>query len=218
MKLDGMDVVALKDGDEFSAMAACSDSFRTVGSNTRGIRVCKVEVRIRCDSFEQSRIFLTAKLVPSHVWQLHICRQGADFSRELFQTDKLGSFFARFVEGLQSETNAQKRNATLQRREQRSSKLLFIEGADECGEMSDAGQNQCACFIDLIRCICAGRFGAQPLQCAFDARHIACAVVDECDRCLHRRPFVLGRTLRRRLSRETAKLSARANALKSAST
>lgn len=50
----------------------------------------------------------------------------------------------------------------------------------------------------------------------FYGRHVAGAVVDQRD--VHNSSFVLGSTLRSRLSRDTAKRSARAKALKRAST
>ena len=62
----------------------------------------------------------------------------------------------------------------------------------------------------------ARRFGAESLQRALDGGDVARAVVDQGD--FHSSPFVLGSTLRKRLSRETAKRSARANALNRAST
>ena len=103
--------------------------------------------------------------------------------------------------------------------EQWIAKIALIDGADQSGEMAHAWKNKRLSLIDLFRRTRANRFGAEFLQRALDAGDVSRAVVDECD-CArrHSNPFVLGSTPRSRLSRETAKRNARANALNSAST
>ena len=79
---------------------------------------------------------------------------------------------------------------------------------------SDAGRSP----RDLLRGVRPRRFGAKFVQSPFDASNVPRAVVDQCDSRPHSNPFVLGKTFRSRLSRETANRRARAKALNSAST
>ena len=99
---------------------------------------------------------------------------------------------------------------------QRGGEIALVESGDEGGEVSYAGKNDGFGAGDLFGADGALGFGAEFLQGAFDRRQIAGAVIDDSD--FHSRPLVDGRTLRRRLSRETAKRSALAKALKIDST
>src|SRR6201999_2282605 len=110
-------------------------------------------------------------------------------------------------------TDPQEWNAAFQRGEQWRTEMLFVERPNECGKVTNSGKNKRARLIDLLWRIRARGFRAKFLQRAFDAGHVARTVVDQCDGRLHSKPFVLGSTLRSRLSRETANRRARANAL-----
>src|SRR5260370_40118016 len=73
--------------------------------------------------------------------------------------------------------------------------------------------------LSLSRCArvnLSARIPPETKQGALYRGYIACAVID--NRHFHSSPFVLGKTCRRRLSRDTAKRKARAKALNMAST
>ena len=91
-----------------------------------------------------------------------------------------------------------------------------VQSGDESAAVAHAGQDQALGFGDRFRPIGGEHLRAQATQGAFDRGDIASAVIEQGD--VHRSSLVLGKTLRRRLSRETAKRSARAKALNSAST
>ena len=82
--------------------------------------------------------------------------------------------------------------------------------------MANAWKNKALSGGNVLGVIGAHNRSAQAAQRAPHGGDVARAVIDQ--RNIHRSSFVLGSTLRNRLSRETAKRSARANALKSAST
>ena len=93
--------------------------------------------------------------------------------------------------------------------------VALVESAYESSKMADAGEQKRLGIGDTFRSSTANRFRAETLESTFNGSSVAGAVIDESD--FHRRPFVLGKTLRRRLSRDTAKRRARAKALNSAS-
>src|SRR6266851_4464929 len=123
---------------------------------------------------------------------------------------------ARLKKNLQPQADAQKRYAAVDGVHERRTEMFFVQGANQRGVMTDAGEEQGFRFGNTFWRSRAVRFSAEPLESAFDGGHIAGAIVE--DGNFHSSPLVLGKTLRRRLSRETAKRSARANALKMAST
>ena len=94
--------------------------------------------------------------------------------------------------------------------------LAFVEGADQCGIVADSGQDDCVSRREGFRRVGALRVCAEAAEGPFNRGDVAGPVVKQ--EKIHRRPFVLGRTRARRLSRETANRSARANALNIAST
>jgi hypothetical protein len=124
-------------------------------------------------------------------------------------------FLTGFEQDLQAEADAEKWDAAMDGVNQRRAEMLFVEGANECGDVANAGKKQGFGIRKGSGRAGAQRVRSETLQGALDGRNITRAVVEDGD--LHRSPFVLGKTWRKRLSRETAKRSARAKALKIAS-
>jgi hypothetical protein len=93
---------------------------------------------------------------------------------------------------------------------------MFIEGVNQRCIVSDAREKESFRARDAIGSSSPTRVGSEAMQGALDGRDIPGTVVDE--RNFHRSPLVLGKMLRSRRSREAANRSARAKALKSAST
>ena len=93
---------------------------------------------------------------------------------------------------------------------------MRIQRAKQRAAMSDSGQNQGSCGANIVAAIGGDDLGAKFSQRAFDRSDISRPVINH--RNLHKSSLVLGSTLFKRLSRDTAKRSARANALKTAST
>src|SRR5262249_38103452 len=108
------------------------------------------------------------------------------------------------------------RHAAVQRFPQWSAQIPFLQRANQGAEVSNAGQQQHAGVANTFRRKAWNRCDTEPLQSSCDRCDIARSVVDEGN--LHSNPLVLGKTRRSRLSRETAKRSARAKALNTAST
>lgn len=100
--------------------------------------------------------------------------------------------------------------------DERSAELAFVEGADESGIVADSREDDGVGGGEGFRCIGALWVCAEAAKGALDGGDVASAVVKE--EKIHKRPFVLGRTRARRLSRETAKRNARAKTLNMAST
>jgi len=117
---------------------------------------------------------------------------------------------------LQAEANAQEWDAALNGVEQWSTELVIVESADQRGEVTNARKDEGFGVGDFGGGVGALGLSAEAMERAFDGSDVACAIVNK--RNFHKRPFVLGRTLRKRLSCETANRSARAKALKIAST
>src|SRR5262249_29907944 len=82
--------------------------------------------------------------------------------------------------------------------------------------MTDSWQHDGARSRKLLCAACPHGVRAKFLQRALDGWNVSRAIVN--DRHVHSNSFVLGRTFFNRLSRATANRSARANALKIAST
>jgi len=93
---------------------------------------------------------------------------------------------------------------------------LFVREHELKRDVSDARKQERFSVRNACNGICPQGIRAEALQGALDGGDVASAVVD--DGYFHSMPFVLGRTLRKRLSRATAKRSARAKALNMAST
>src|SRR5438270_6324123 len=167
------------------------------------------------DAFEQGRSSLALQLIPAHVGKFDVGGKRANISGKESQAAEFRGFVAGFIEGLKAEANAKKRHAAGEGLEKRSAKAAFVEGAHERSVMSNAGEKQSLGLGDAFRSLGTDGLRAEALQGALDGSGVAGTVVDESD--FHRRPFVLGKTLRRRLSRDTAKRRARAKALNSAS-
>src|SRR5271169_174523 len=214
MKLHGENILFFDDCPEIRPVIANRDCFsiRVCG----GERVCEIKVRVRRDAFEKPRRLDELELVPPHVRELDGRGKGTNGAWQETQTTKLRSLFAGFIQRLQAETHAEKWNAMLYGIEERCAESSLVERADKRRVVADAWKEQRFGVGDAFRRSRAAAFRAETLQGPLDARDVASAIVDE--RHVHRSPFVLGRTLRRRLSRETAKRSARANALNIAST
>ncbi len=127
-----------------------------------------------------------------------------------------GGFIAGGEHGLQAEADAHERNSAGNGIAQRLDEFALGERAHECAEMADAGENECVARGEGFGS--GGALGghAEAGEGALDRRKISGSVFDQCD--VHSRPFVLGSTRMSWRSRVAAKRSARANALKIAST
>ena len=117
---------------------------------------------------------------------------------------------------MQAQADAEEIHATRDGMAQRLAQSMRIQSGDQGAAMADTGQDQALGFGDRFRPVGGEYLRGQAAQGAFDRGDIAGTVIEQGD--AHRSSLVLGKTLRRRLSRETAKRSARANALNSAST
>ena len=132
------------------------------------------------------------------------------------EAGKRRGFVAGFIESLQAQADAEEVCAARDGIAQRLAQSMRIQSGDQGATMADTGQDQALGFGDRFRPVGGEYLRAQAAQGAFDRGDIAGAVIEQGD--VHRSSLVLGKTLRRRLSRETAKRSARAKALNSAST
>ena len=141
--------------------------------------------------------------------------KGTNISGKQLKATQFRGFVAGLIKRLQAEADTEKRHATGEGFEEGSSQAAFVERPHQGGIVTNAGKEQSVRLVDALRSLRADRLRSEALEGALDGGGIAGAVVDERDS--HRRPLVLGRTLRRRLSRETAKRRARAKALNSAS-
>lgn len=123
-------------------MGACRDGVSgTVGSD--GVRMREVKMRFGRDPLEQSGFADKTQLIPAHMWQFHTRRERADASGENPQTVKLWGFFTGIIESLQSQANSEKGHTAAQSVEKGRAQTTFIERANQRGEMSDAGKNEC---------------------------------------------------------------------------
>src|SRR5260370_2921842 len=214
MELHGVNVSLFDDGGEFRAVATGGGSWAI--RILRGVRVGKIKIRLRVNACEQETLALLCELVPAHVRQLHGWQQCRNDSGQQVQTVELGGFFAGLEQNLQAQANPQKRHTSVNGVNPRRAEFLFVKSTNEGSVMPNAGEEQRLRFGNTLGRIGTVRLRAEALERALDGRHIARAIVENGH--FHRSPFVLGKTWRRRLSRETAKRRARAKALKMAST
>ena len=212
--MHGKDILFFKNGNEFRTVLASGDCFFCFVGVHCSVGVRKIKVRVGVEALQQARASLGLELIPAHVRKFHRSWESANISREYSEAAELGSFITGLVERLQSEANTEKRNAAGDGLEQRSSEATLVKRTHQGGKMSDAWKQERFGVGDAFRNARANRFRAETLERALDRGGVAGTVVDERD--FHKRPLVLGKTLRRRLSRETAKRRARAKALKSA--
>ena len=140
-------------------------------------------------------------------------RQPVALSAEEAETGKLGRLFAPLEQPLHAEADAEQGPALADARENR----LHPVGSQRPrgAEVSDARHDDSRSFTELGGVGGRVQVGAEGAKRLAHRRQVARAVVDERD---HNRPLVLGSTFARRLSFEQATRSARANALKTAST
>jgi len=132
------------------------------------------------------------------------------------ETGERRGFVAGFIESLQAQTDAEEVCAAGDGIAQRLAQSVRVQSGDKSATVAHAGQDQALGFGDRFRPVGGEYVRAQAAQRAFDRGDIAGAVIEQGD--VHRSSLVLGKTLRRRMSRETAKRSARAKALNRAST
>jgi len=92
---------------------------------------------------------------------------------------------------------------------------MFFQSANQGSIVTDTGEQQRLGPADTLRRIGALRFRAKLLERPLHRGNVSRPIVDQ--RHFHKSPFVLGRILRSRLSRVTAKRSALAKALNIAS-
>jgi hypothetical protein len=176
----------------------------------------KIKMRVNGDAFEKAGGPNEFKLIPSHVRQLDGGGQRTNGALKEVEACKFRSFVTALIKRLQAEAHAKKGHATFDGIEKRRPERALVECTDEGGVVADPGKKKRFGIRNALRRTGALRGGAETLQSPLDTRDITRAIVNERD--VHKRPLVLGRTLRRRLSRETAKRRARANALNMAST
>src|SRR5262249_36455377 len=175
----------------------------------------EVEKVATIKSIEQRRGLLNAQTIPPHVRKFGGARKRFDGAREDAEPAKRWRFFARSKKCLQAETDAKKRNTASERLEQSRAEIVLVQSTNHGSKVADARKNDRRCIRKSFRLCDALRGCVEPLQCAFNGRHVARTVVNEGD--VHNSSLVLGKTFLSRLSRLTAKRSARAKALNIAS-
>ena len=153
MELHGVDIVPLDDSGEVRTMGAGGGCFIRI---ERSEGVGKIKMRSSVNAREQGQVSLCVDLVPAHVRQFYARRQCRNDSGKKIQSLESRGFLARLEQDLQAETDAQKRNAAVDGINQRCAELFFIEGADQGGVMSDAGEKQRLRFGNFL-----GRIGAE---------------------------------------------------------
>ncbi len=176
----------------------------------------EIKIRIGRNSVKKPAVAQGPQPIPSHVRQLHISRKLFDVTVQKAETGKLGRFGAALIEGLQAEADAEKRRPAGNGGEKRIAQPACVERIQKGGPMAHARENQAGRRGDFFWPIGGADLRSEVVQSARDGGNVACAIIDE--RGDHSSSLVLGRTSRRRLSRETANRSARANALNNDST
>ena len=146
--------------------------------------------------------------------------------RKQAQTRIARSFGARSKKRLQAQADAEQRNAACNGISKRCKQTARAQRPHELAEVADAGKDQGLSGANGLRSGRAFCLDALPGERALDRRQITGVIFDERDlfrqrfvwRTRHIKPFVLGRTRFSCGSRVAANRSARAKALKSAST
>src|SRR5204863_8931209 len=98
------------------------------------------------------------------------------------------------------EADSQKRHAALDGVNQRRAEMLFVEGANQGGVMTNSRKQQAFRLGNAFGRRRAVRFSTEALERVFHRRHIAGAVVE--DGYFHSSRFVVGKSWRRPLLRE----------------
>ncbi len=208
------DVALFDDGNERAAMFANGSAFRT--SSGRGVRVREIKISFRRNAIEEATGFCVLQLIPTHVRKFDARWEMRDAAGKHPKPRQRWSLVARFIESLQAQANTKKVCAAADGMQQRLAQSVRIKSGNERGAMANAGKNKTLRACDSLGLIGSENLRTQTAQSALDRSDITGAVIEQ--RYLHKSSLVLGKTLRNRLSRETAKRSARAKALKRAST
>jgi len=156
------------------------------------------------------------QLIPTHVGKFYSWGEMSHAAGQETKASERRGFIACFVERLQPKADAEEIHAARDGFAERLAQIMHIQSGDESTTVANAGQDEALGFGDRFRPIGGEYLRTQAAQRPFDRGDIACSVIEQGD--VHSNSLVLGSTLRRRLSRETAKRSARAKALNSAST
>src|SRR5208283_3541094 len=156
------------------------------------------------------------QVIPTHVGKLHAARQMGYATAQQAKAGKRWSFVAGFIESLQAEADAEKVRTARDGVTQWLAQSMRVQSGDQSATVAHAREDEAFGFGNRLRPVGGDDVRAQAAQGAFHRGDIAGAVIEQGD--VHGSSLVLGKTLRRRVSRETAKRSARANALNSAST
>ncbi len=176
----------------------------------------KIKVGIGGNAFEQHAGPHAAELVPAHVRKPVGGRKRGDVLREHREPSVTRRFIAGRKHGLQAEADPEQRNALCDGLAQRDDQRAFVERVHQRAEMPHAGENKCVAGSNRLGSRGPAGFHAETRECPLDRRKIPCSVFHQRD--VHSSPFVLGNTRFNCGSRVAANRSARANALKMAST
>src|SRR5271154_4427423 len=103
------------------------------------------------------------------------------------QSLKLRGFFTGLEKSLESQANAEERNAAMQSIDESGAQVLQVERADQSGIVADAGKNDGFGVGERLRRIGTLRSHAKTLQGSLDACDVTCAVIEQGD--VHKRPF-----------------------------
>jgi len=111
MELHGVDIFVLDHGSEFRAMRAgrCSRAMLI----ERGVGMRKIKIGASVDVCEEGRLALFCDLIPAHVRELYGWRQSGNDSGQQIQALELPGFFAGLKKYLQTKTDSQEGNTTL---------------------------------------------------------------------------------------------------------
>lgn len=176
----------------------------------------EIKISLVWNFLEQPAIAEWPHAVPSHVGQFYIRRQLIDVPVKQAETGKLRRFGAALIERLQAQANSEKRRAAGNGGQKRLPEAAGIERMQQSGAVADAGKNQASSGGKVLGLIGDVDIRAEAAQGASDRSDVAGAIIDQSGD--HSSSLVLGSTLRKRLSLETAKRRARAKALNTAST
>jgi len=214
MKLSSEDVPAFQHGKERNTVIAKRDA--CVARVQRRIGMRKIKISIFGNAVEEPGRSRAAQLIPAHMRKAIVRRKGRNLLREESEAAVAGGFIACRKHRLQAKTDSKERRAARDGFSQRLDQRAFAQRAHECAEVAHAGKNQSVAVRERLRSGNAARLDAQASESALHRGKIPCSVFHESD--VHSSPFVLGRMCFNCGSRVAAKRSARANALKIAST
>jgi hypothetical protein len=153
------------------------------------IAVREINEWLRRQIVQDARRANGIECVPAHVRDARIDIEALHVSGEDAESALVRGFFTGFEESLESETDAEKRDAGVDTADECVADVHLIERAQHLAEVAHAGQDdfggafECGCIAhEFIGC-------ADFVQRVLDGAEVACAVVEDRD---HNNPFVEG--------------------------